>query len=82
MAARLTARKYVRAHRRWPYPRGIREPINAKDAQLIDVGGRTLMPGMIDAHVHAFASDVAVQKIEALGEAYRTAHAARMLGPR
>lgn len=56
------------------------QPINAKDAQLIDVGGRTLMPGMIDAHVHAFASDVAVQKIEALGEAYRTAHAARMLG--
>jgi len=55
------------------------QPISAPQAQLIDVGGRTLMPGMIDAHVHAFASDVAVQKIEALGEAYRTAHAARML---
>ncbi len=49
-------------------------------AQVIDVGGRTLMPGLIDAHVHAFASDVAVQKVEALGEAYRTAHAVRMLG--
>lgn len=49
------------------------------DGQIIDVGGRTLMPGMIDAHVHAFASDVSVQKIEALGEAYRTAHAVRML---
>jgi imidazolonepropionase-like amidohydrolase len=50
------------------------------DARVIDVGGRTLMPGLIDAHVHAFASDVAVQRVEALGEAYRTAHAVRMLG--
>jgi len=49
------------------------------DAQVIDVAGKTLMPGMIDAHVHAFASDVLVQKIETLGEAYRTAHAVRML---
>jgi imidazolonepropionase-like amidohydrolase len=55
-------------------------PIAAPGAQAIDVGGRTLMPGMIDAHVHAFASDVAVQKIDALGEAYRTTHAVRMLG--
>jgi len=54
-------------------------PIAAGDARVIDVGGRTLMPGMIDAHVHAFASDVAVQKIEGMGEAYRTAHALRML---
>jgi len=48
-------------------------------ALTVDAGGRTLMPGLIDAHIHAFASDVAVQKIEALGEAYRTAHAVRML---
>ena len=27
--------------------------IRAPDAQAIDVGGRTLMPGLIDAHVHA-----------------------------
>ena len=55
------------------------QPIAASAAQVIDVGGRTLMPGLIDAHVHAFASDVVVQKVEALGEAYRTAHAVRML---
>ena len=55
------------------------QPIRADDAQVIDVAGHTLMPGLIDAHVHAFASDVAVQKIESLGEAYRTAHAVRML---
>ncbi len=55
------------------------QPIAAPSARVIDVGGRTLMPGLIDTHVHAFASDVAVQRIEALGEAYRTAHAVRML---
>jgi imidazolonepropionase-like amidohydrolase len=48
--------------------------------RVIDVTGRTLMPGLIDAHVHAFASDVAVARIETHGEAYRTAHAVRMLG--
>jgi imidazolonepropionase-like amidohydrolase len=55
-------------------------PINASGARVLDAGGRTLMPGLIDAHMHAFASDVSVQKIEALGPAYRTAHAVRMLG--
>ena len=54
-------------------------PLAAPGARVIDVGGRTLMPGLIDAHVHAFASDVSVQRVEALGEAYRTAHAVRML---
>ena len=56
--------------------------IRAPDAQVVDVGGRTLMPGLIDAHLHAYASDVSVQKVEAIGEAYRTAHAVRMLGTR
>jgi imidazolonepropionase-like amidohydrolase len=28
------------------------EPISAADAKVIDVGGRTLMPGLIDAHAH------------------------------
>jgi imidazolonepropionase-like amidohydrolase len=38
------------------------------------------MPGLIDAHLHAYCSDVSMQKIEAIGEPYRTAHAIRMLG--
>lgn len=29
------------------------KPIKAHDAHVIDVAGRTLMPGLIDAHVHA-----------------------------
>lgn len=57
------------------------QPLKAGDGtRVIDVGGRTLMPGLIDAHVHAFASDVSTARIEAFGEAYRTAHAVRMLG--
>jgi imidazolonepropionase-like amidohydrolase len=55
-------------------------PIACAGAQVLDVGGRTLMPGLIDAHIHAYASDVSVQKVEGHGDAYRTAHAARMLG--
>ncbi|HXE51298.1 MAG TPA: amidohydrolase family protein [Ramlibacter sp.] len=54
-------------------------PISAPNAQVIDAEGRTLMPGMIDAHIHAFASDVVVQRVEAMGETYRAAHALRML---
>jgi imidazolonepropionase-like amidohydrolase len=49
------------------------------EALVIDVGGRTLMPGLIDAHVHAYFSDVNWQRTDSAGEAYRTAHAVRML---
>ena len=55
-------------------------PIAAPKAHAFDLAGRTLMPGLIDAHTHPYASDVNVQKIEAHGEPYRTAHAVRMLG--
>lgn len=51
-----------------------------KADRVIDCGGRTLMPGLIDAHMHAYASDVNVQRIEDMGEPYRTAHAVRLLG--
>jgi imidazolonepropionase-like amidohydrolase len=54
--------------------------LTASDARVLDVGGRTVMPGLIDAHLHAYCSDVSMQKIEAIGEPYRTAHAIRMLG--
>jgi imidazolonepropionase-like amidohydrolase len=56
------------------------KPIADKDVRVVDVGGRTLMPGLIDAHLHAYCSDVSMQRIEAIGEPYRTAHAIRMLG--
>ncbi|MGH7010379.1 MAG: amidohydrolase family protein, partial [Caulobacteraceae bacterium] len=50
------------------------------EARRIDAAGRTLMPGLIDLHTHAYASHVDVARIEAAGEAYRASHAHRMLG--
>jgi imidazolonepropionase-like amidohydrolase len=33
-----------------------REPASAQGAQVVDIGGKTIMPGMIDCHVHVIAS--------------------------
>lgn len=54
--------------------------LDASRAMRIDVHGRTLMPGLIDLHIHAYGSHLDVHKIDAAGVPYRTAHAARMLG--
>jgi imidazolonepropionase-like amidohydrolase len=56
------------------------QPLKSRNAQVIDVGGRTLMPGLIDCHIHSYASHVSLQKIDTAGHAYRTAYATRMLG--
>lgn len=34
------------------------EPLAAANAQVIDGGGRTLMPGLIDSHTHLYATSV------------------------
>lgn len=49
-------------------------------AAHIDLGGRTLMPGMIDLHVHVYTSDLDLHRVDQLGHAHRTAHAVRLLG--
>ena len=36
-------------------------PIAAPNAQRIDIGGRTLMPGLIDAHIHVVLTEVNLQ---------------------
>jgi imidazolonepropionase-like amidohydrolase len=38
-------------------------PITCADAQVIDLSGRTLMPGLIDAHVHVIAVDAALARL-------------------
>ena len=38
-------------------------PINSNAAETIDLKGRTLMPGLIDAHVHVLAVDAALARI-------------------
>ncbi len=42
------------------------KPIKAPKAQAIDCGGRTLMPGLIDCHVHVFLSEVNIRYLEAM----------------
>ncbi len=39
-------------------------PIRSGEAQRIDLGGRTLMPGLIDAHFHAYATELDLGKAE------------------
>uniref|UniRef100_B0SV20 Amidohydrolase n=1 Tax=Caulobacter sp. (strain K31) TaxID=366602 RepID=B0SV20_CAUSK len=55
-------------------------PVKSMDAHYIDLGGKTLMPGLIDLHVHAYFSDLNTQVVDRRDAPYRTAHAARMLG--
>jgi imidazolonepropionase-like amidohydrolase len=41
-------------------------PITTANAMTIDCGGRTLMPGLIDSHVHALHSEVNIRYLEAM----------------
>jgi imidazolonepropionase-like amidohydrolase len=52
----------------------------SRNAYTFDVAGRTLMPGLIDAHIHAYFCNVEWHRVDRMGEAYRAAHAVRMLG--
>jgi imidazolonepropionase-like amidohydrolase len=54
-------------------------PIKAPDAGVIDCGARTLMPGLIDCHVHAIHSEVNIRAMEALPLTLITARAATRL---
>ena len=50
-------------------------PITAAGADVIDCGGRTLMPGLIDSHIHAVLSEVVLGKLEAMPLTLMTATA-------
>src|SRR3954453_18494050 len=54
-------------------------PITTADADVIDCGKRTLMPGLIDCHVHAIHSEVNVRFMEMLPLTLVTARAATRL---
>src|ERR1700712_5946135 len=54
-------------------------PILAVEADVIDCGKRTLMPGLIDCHVHAIHSEVNVRFMEMLPLTLVTARAATRL---
>jgi imidazolonepropionase-like amidohydrolase len=78
---------------RWEGPRGgyevlvendkIREvserAIRADNAQAVDCGGRTLMPGLIDCHVHVFLSEVNIRNLENVPLTLMTARASELM---
>src|SRR5919109_3326163 len=51
-------------------------PIKTRSATIIDCGGRTLMPGLIDCHAHVFLSEVSLRALEAVPLTLMTARAA------
>ena len=51
------------------------KPIKAEKADVIDCGGRTLMPGLIDSHVHVFLSEVYIRALESMPLTLMTARA-------
>ena len=56
------------------------KPIKAQGAEVIDCGGRTLMPGLIDSHVHVILSEVNIGYLESIPLTLMTARRALMLG--
>lgn len=53
--------------------------VRAGDATVLDVGGRTVMPGLIDGHVHVNAATADLGALEEWSPAYLTARAAGIL---
>jgi imidazolonepropionase-like amidohydrolase len=54
-------------------------PIHAAGATVLDCGGRTLMPGLIDCHVHVFLSEVNIRALEAVPLTLMTARGAGLM---
>src|SRR5580698_4853984 len=55
------------------------KPIKLADADVVDCGGRTLMPGLIDSHVHVTLSEVVIRNLESLPLTLMTARAAELM---
>src|SRR5260370_10353290 len=53
--------------------------VQASDVQSFDLRGMTLMPGLIDAHVHVIAVTADLARLAEWSPAYVTARAARVL---
>jgi imidazolonepropionase-like amidohydrolase len=55
------------------------QPIKAPSAAVVDCAGRTLMPGLIDCHVHVMLSEVNLRYLEAVPLTLMTARAAVLM---
>ena len=54
-------------------------PIKAPGASVVDCGGRTLMPGLIDCHVHVVLSEVVIRQLENVPLTLMTARASTLM---
>jgi len=54
-------------------------PIKAGQADVVDCGGRTMMPGLVDSHVHVTLSEVNIRFLEAIPLTLMAARAARLM---
>jgi imidazolonepropionase-like amidohydrolase len=55
------------------------KPIRLEQADVVDCGGRTLMPGLIDSHVHVVLSEVVIRNLESVPLTLMTARAAELM---
>lgn len=55
------------------------KPLRSAKADVVDCGGRTLMPGLIDSHVHVFLSEVYIRSMESMPLTLMTARAVRLM---
>jgi imidazolonepropionase-like amidohydrolase len=55
------------------------KPIKLADANVVDCRGRTLMPGLIDSHVHVVLSEVMIRNLENVPLTLMTARAAELM---
>src|SRR5438445_11164046 len=51
-------------------------PIKTQSAHIVECGGRTVMPGLVDCHAHVFLSEVSLRALEAVPLTLMTARAA------
>ncbi len=51
------------------------QPISVSDARVIEAAGRTLMPGLIDAHYHALLADLNVANLDIMPPSLLHQHA-------
>jgi imidazolonepropionase-like amidohydrolase len=55
------------------------KPIKAAKAKVVDCGKRTLMPGLIDCHVHVFLTEVNIRNLENVPLTLLTAGASNLI---
>lgn len=55
-------------------------PIQLADATVVDLKGRVLMPGLIDAHVHVYTPSFSLSEVDRMPPSLLASHAGAILG--